>query len=465
MKNTIQRAIERYNQLNIDELLKEEILKRREEYAFIFTYPPPAILSNISEDHIFIDFNRNKVRKASIYVHVPFCTGKCTYCYFCKTNYKSSKFSIKSYLNLIKKEILLWQKYIDVTRLDIGSIHFGGGTPTCLEEYQLIDLIGYIKDIFDFKSGREITVESSPETLLKNDRKLDVLLDIGVNRLNIGIQSFNNDILKNIGRRHNDIQAKEAVLLAKERGFDNINIDLMYGLPGQTLKSWEKSLNIAGGLELESYSFYRLRKHPDGRYHDINNFPAEKDIVIMQLMISEKFLNMGYKQASYHKFAKKKNFVQKQIIQKRGIKDNELLSFGPSAYGYFNNTLFWNTRSLEEYKMFISKDRFPVWKGSILNKMEKISKSMVLGIHTPKGIDKLSFAKVFGVSPEHYFHDILVQLERLNLLQLTEENIKLTYRGIIFANDICSLFYSEIVKQKLAALGLKHGIFFNKFKY
>lgn len=350
---------------------KMQIHKDYKEYAFTFSYPPPQSLYKIDEsnfDCVELDDEIN------IYIHIPYCTGKCSYCYFCC--YELNKCTVKKseYVSLLRHEIKLARnKY---GKKIVSSIHIGGGTPTTLTELEFEEIFKCLFDNFAIKENIEITCESSPETVtLKKMRKL---IDLGVNRLNIGIQCFNDDTLRIINRRHNSEVAIKAIEIAKSAGFKNINIDLMYGLPNQTLEDWKKTLDIANALEVQSISAYRLRLHPKSKLNEYDNLKHDDRMLEFYFTLVNKMEEFGFIQASSHKFSRQENTIQKQIISKRGIKKNELLSFGLSSYGYIGNILYWNSRTIEEYKNKINRNVLPYSLGYVLNESEQKSKSCVL---------------------------------------------------------------------------------------
>ena len=188
---------------------------------------------------------------AGVYIHIPFCKSRCRYCDFFSTTMLHLR---QAYTEAVKDEILLRRGYLDGQTIE--SIYFGGGTPSLLETKQIRSLLDTLKENYDIASSAEITMEANPADL--DTDKLKALRDIGVNRLSIGIQSFNDRHLALLGRRHNAAEAEEAVANAKNAGFSNVSIDLIYGIPHQTLDDLESDINKALSLDVQHISTYNL---------------------------------------------------------------------------------------------------------------------------------------------------------------------------------------------------------------
>jgi oxygen-independent coproporphyrinogen III oxidase len=437
---------------------ENRIYKDIKEYAFTFVYPPPQALHNINYCNLPDQNERDINKPVNVYLHIPFCTGKCKYCYFCAYELSNSPVKKFEYVNCLCKEIeLINRRY---GKLNIRSIHFGGGTPTVLtdEEFELIFEVMY--NNMNISTGIEITCESSPETLTSD--KVKFLFGLGVNRLNIGIQTLNDSLLKSINRRHNSKQALDAIDIAHNNGFTNINVDLMYGLPGQTFELWKDNLKQITRLGLQSISTYRLRIHPNGRLANDKNLHQEYELIRMYVELLQIMDEAGYMQSSSHKFTLEREFVQKQIISKRGIKDNELVPIGMSSYGYMGNMLYWNCRDINSYRQKLANSELPCALGYELDKREQMSKVCVLGIHNLDGINITVFEQFFGIKFGAIFNQLVDYLKSRELIIISDGKLKLTKLGMIFADEIAIQFYSENIKDNLNKKGLRYGIFFDE---
>ena len=448
-----------YNQL-VDDAKKiqknnVQIHKDYKEYAFTFSYPPPQSLYEIDES-IFNCVELDD--EVNIYIHIPYCTGKCSYCYFCC--YEINKCNVKKseYVSLLCHEIELARSRYGMK--NVASVHIGGGTPTTLTEFEFEKVFECLHRNFIIDQNIEITCESSPETVtLKKMRKL---IELGVNRLNIGVQCFNDDILKKINRRHNSDVAIEAIENAKAAGFKNINIDLMYGLPTQTLEDWEKTLDIANELQVQSISAYRLRLHPKSKLEEFETLKQDDKMLEFYFTLVKKMEEFGFIQASSHKFSRKENTIQKQIISKRGIKNNELLSFGLSSYGFVGNILYWNSRTIEEYKKNIIRNLLPYSLGFVLDELEQKSKSCVLGIHNYKGVNIEDYNEYFKSDFENDFKKQIAFCKENHLAKIENEHFSLSKLGMAFSDEIAIMFYSDNVKKLLSEKEKRYGMFFDE---
>ena len=429
------------------------IKKNEKNYAFTFIYPPSKVLYPVNE---YME-KTGEVIEANLYIHIPYCTGRCTYCYFGCYSIGKAPVLEQQYVEKLCREMeLLNAKY---GKVKILSIHFGGGTPTTLTNDQVDIVFAKIRECFTVKDGIEITMESSPETLTES--KLVCMIKNGVNRLNIGIQTLNDDLLKSINRRHDANTALQGIKSAKAIGINNINVDVMYGLKGQTMEDWLYTLNTVLDMGLQSISTYRLRIHPKGKIKDDIEFFDEDKAIEMYIAMLDIMNKYRFYQCSSHKFAIKEEMAQKQIINKRGIGKSTLISVGMAAYGNVDNIVYWNERTMEKYVGRINKGDLPVSIGYVLDKTEEMAKVCVLGIHNVNGINLVNFKDKFGVDIRDVYGDLIDKLIKTDLIEISATNLKPSKLGMIFADEIATEFYSDKVKEKLDLLGDKYGIFFD----
>lgn len=430
-----------------------DIKKNEKNYAFTFIYPPSKVLYPVNDC-----FEKTvEVSEANLYIHIPYCTGRCTYCYFGCYRIGNAPVLEEKYVEKLCREMeLLNDKY---GKVKILSIHFGGGTPTTLTNSQIIKVFRKLRECFDIEPGIEITFESSPETLTES--KLKCMIDNGVNRLNIGIQTLNNDLLKSLNRRHDAQTALQGIKTAKILGINNINVDVMYGLKGQTIEDWLYTLNTILDIGIQSISTYRLRIHPKGKMkEDITCFDEDKAIE-MYVAMMDVMNKYGFYQCSSHKFAVKEEMAQKQIVNKRGIGKNTLISVGMAAYGNVDNIVYWNERTMEKYVERIDKGELPVSIGYVLDQTEEMAKVCVLGIHNVNGINLVKYREKFGEDIRLAYGDLIDRLVAVGLIEISDTHLKPSKLGMIFADEIATEFYSDNVKKQLGLLGDKYGIFFD----
>lgn len=459
----IRNSIRMLSSFDLETLKSNGFYREAKTYSYVFQYPPSTSLSALSEDQIVFLIPENVIkRKLGLYVHIPYCTGSCTYCYFAQFSKSVAPIEISEYLSLVKDEIDLTIQQLFLKDTEVTSIAFGGGTPTCMSIKETKNILPWIYGKFKHQPDIEVSFEASPETITgENSEYLCDLFLLNVNRISIGIQSFEDNLLKSLKRRHNSVIAINAITGARHAGFSNINIDLMYGLPEQTLLDWEATLCKTTELAPESISLYRLRIHPDSQLATIkkNIYPDEEMILVMYMMSVLHFINFGYIQASSHLFVLEEKYIQKHVTEKQGINDHELLGVGLSAYSYINKYFYWNHFSIADYKLSIESKKRPVAIGIKLSEEEQQRKAMVLGMHEYRGVNRHHFKQRFSVFPEDLFKSELDRLIALGLIDMSEDKISLMPKGLLFADEICTEFYSPEVKKKIAQKGAhRYGI-------
>lgn len=448
----------------LDDLKGQGFFREAYTYSYVFQYPPSVALHAIQLDSVLENYDPVKTRqmKTGLYVHIPYCTGSCIYCYFTRYPNTSSIIPTSEYLALIKKEIALGKnrKYLD--DVSISTIAFGGGTPTFLSADQIRDILDYIGTSLSVTNKAEISFEASPETIQNGNRGvLQAMLQSGVNRISLGIQAFNQHLLDFLGRRHDVSMAIKAISAIRDAGCDNLNIDLMYGLPGQSLQDWESTLCTSTDLLPESISLYRLRIKPGQHTRlllDVS-LPTEESCMLMYVMAVLHLVRHGYIQAASHLFVRDARYIQRHVTEKQGVEECNLIGLGVSAYSYFNSCFYWSDFSLEGYARHIQANLCPVGVGAALSIEEQQRKVMVLGMHEYRGISRSSFGKRFHRYPEELFALEISRLTTLGLLSVSEASICPTDLGYLFADELCTEFYSDAVKTTIAAKAVhRYGI-------
>ncbi len=454
----IDRSIRAINDSHIEKIWQAGIRRDPLNYHSTVMYPPLKAMNTITERQIYSHF-QNKYKDFTLYVHIPFCSGKCTFCYFYQLE-KPTDGTITRYLDAIKKEIKIsGNKIIDrLGRINIKSIFFGGGSPTVLSKAQFEGLIDTIKQQFTISEEIEITVEIHPELMRCNSRALlESYFANKVNRLNIGIQSFDDNILRTTNRRHTAKEGTEVFELAREIGFRNINIDLLYPLPDLTPKIWEETLNRAFALEPESITTYftairkpsslfqLLHKHPD-------RFPNEYTNHLFRIMTIEKAKEKGYDHRKLTDWFVKPRDGFHYNHQKNEVKRTEeiqLLSFGSGVFSYLNHFQFFNYPNIQKYCGMLKEDTLPIWKGIKLTKEERLARAMVLGMKSGEvNINKIEKRLTIDVMKK--YNSLLKKLEGLGLLEIKNGTIRLSEKGMLFADEVAIQFITKKMRIKLS---------------
>lgn len=380
------------------------------------------------------------MKKLGIYVHIPFCKQKCYYCDF--VSYANCDKKVEEYIRALKAEIREESKNINSEDYIINTIYIGGGTPSFINEKYISEIVYEIKENYNVEKDAEITIEVNPGTV--NEEKLKEYVKIGINRLSIGLQSTKNELLKGIGRIHTYEEFLNCYNLARKVGFKNINVDLMLALPNQTLENVEESLKEVIKLKPNHISFYSLIVE--------ENTPIEKMIEQGKLALpNEEIERKMYWKAK--KILEENNYIHYEIsnFAKKGYESKhnlncwnqkEYLGFGVAAHSYFENKRYCNTNSIEEYCKNINEEKLN--KNRIICEIqteeEKKKEYMLLGLRKIEGVDIQEFKNKFVENPIYKFHKELEKLVNEDLIEIDLNKIKLTNKGLDFANLVWEEF-------------------------
>ena len=377
-------------------------------------------------------------KEIGIYIHIPFCMKKCYYCDF--ISYPDKINLQEQYIESLKKEIENRKEELKNTY--ISTIYIGGGTPSFIEEKYIKDILDKIKEVDTDNNEKEITIEVNPGTV--NQEKLRTYKKIGINRLSIGLQSTNNEELKTIGRIHTYKQFLDTYKLARKEEFKNINIDLMLGLPNQKIQDLKQTMQKVINLKPEHISVYSLIIE-EGTIIEKKiknkelNLPDEELERQMYWYTKNTLEINGYNQYEISNFSKK-GFESKHNLN--CWKQKEYLGFGVAAHSYLNKTRYSNICNIEEYIKNIQNGNQS--KNKIIHEIQTIEEQkkeyMLLGLRTIEGIKIQEFKEKFAQNPILIFRKELEKLVKENLINIDGDNIKLTNKGLDFANIVWEEF-------------------------
>lgn len=367
-----------------------------------------------------------------LYVHIPFCLKRCNYCDF--VSYTYTQELVEGYLLALSAEMrLLSEKY---HRPTVETIYLGGGTPTCLAGETLAEIIEQILVNFTLVKGGEISCEVNPGTFSETD--LRILRLAGVNRLSIGAQSFNPDELRALGRIHQREQILTTYSAARAVGFRNLNLDLIFAIPGQRLIKWRDSLQAVLDLAPEHLSLYNLkleegtafyRDYLEGRLQPV---AEEIDLLMYKEAIST-LKNSGYQHYEISNFARP-GFISRHNLSYWHYKP--FLALGPGAHGFDGRLRYANTVSLDRYQAEIKSRRLPWEQVLPLTPEDLMAEFLMMGLRVISGIDLLEFEQRFGQSLITVYGAQVKKLLDLGLVELTTEKLALTERGIFLGNEV-----------------------------
>jgi oxygen-independent coproporphyrinogen-3 oxidase len=390
-----------------------------------------------------IDLNQPNAKKGGLYIHIPFCVQKCPYCDF----YSITDLSrTRPFLSALLKEM----EMVQPTETQFDTIYIGGGTPSILAEEEIAKLLETTQHLFRANSNSEITIEVNPGTV--DLEKLSCYKTAGINRINIGVQSFNNSHLAFLGRIHNKEKASTAIEQSQRAGFDNIGLDLIYGLPDQTEDDWIMDLQTAIGFKPEHLSCYMLtyEKGTDMwnkmKRKDFYPLPDERVARLFEHTIA--FLeDNGYTQYEISNFSKSVSEDHLNYASKHNQKYwtfASYIGFGPSAHSHTEPKRSWNVRSIEKYIDLLNEGKKPIDGEETLTREQMMTESIYLGLRKTNGIDVGTFNNKFSISFNSLFEEVIADLTDKELISVDKEKCKLTRKGMLFLDSIASLFIDNV---------------------
>ncbi|MEY8445327.1 radical SAM family heme chaperone HemW [Enterococcus ratti] len=378
-------------------------------------------------------------QKVSAYIHIPFCEHICYYCDFNKVFLEGQP--VDEYVEMLLKEMQLMLEQHPVKQLN--TLYVGGGTPTSLSVKQLDRLLSGIRNSLPFKAGKEFTVEANPGDLTQE--KLRVMKNYGVNRLSMGVQTFDNRLLKKIGRKHTTEDVYQTMRFLETENFKNVSIDLIYALPGQTLEGYKATLDQALALDLPHYSLYSLILENktmfmnwvrQGRLH-LPDQETETQMFEETIEAMEKY---GRSQYEISNFAFKGYESQHNLMY---WNNNHYFGFGAGASGYLGNKRYRNKGPIQHYLRPLRANKLPVLEVETLSRKNQIEEEMFLGLRKKSGLSKKHFYERYHQSIDALYSEVLTDLESKGLLINESERVYLTSKGIFLGNNVFEQFLLE----------------------
>ncbi|EDW20144.1 oxygen-independent coproporphyrinogen III oxidase [Bacillus pumilus] len=375
------------------------------------------------------------------YIHIPFCEHICHYCDFNKFFIKTQP--VDEYLAALEKEM---QHTIEQKgEQELKTIFIGGGTPTSLTVSQLDQLMTSIHRVLKpSKNLVEFAVEANPDEL--SLEKLHVLKEAGVNRLSFGVQTFEDDLLKKIGRVHQKKDVLTSFERARAVGFDNISLDLMFGLPHQEKHHVMNSLETAFSLGAEHYSVYSLIVEPKTVFYNLMQKgklhlpPQEREAEMYELVMDE-MERHGLHQYEISNYAKPGFESQHNLTY---WSNEDYFGFGAGAHGYVDGIRNVNAGPVKHYLELIEQTGFPYKETHQVTKAEQIEEEMFLGLRKIEGVKSADFQAKYGASPEALFPSVLEELEEKGLIVKDDIGIRLTRKGKLLGNEVFQAFLGEL---------------------
>lgn len=380
------------------------------------------------------------MKELGIYIHIPFCKQKCYYCDF--VSYANKEEKIQEYIECLQKEIEMESEKYKNEEYEITTIYIGGGTPSFIDASYIERIINTIKQNYKLYENPEITIEVNPGTI--NEEKIRKYKDIEINRISIGLQTTKDNLLKQIGRIHTYEEFLNCYKIVKKIGIDNINVDLMLGLPNQTLEDLKEGLIEVINLKPNHISLYSLILEENTILEkmvrqNMAKLP-EEDLEREMYWTTKNILEEnGYIHYEISNFSKK-GYESKHNLNCWNQK--EYLGFGVAAHSYIKNKRYCNTNNIEEYIKNVQNGKILNNRTicEIQNKIEEQKEYMLLGLRKIQGVDIQEFKNKFIDNPIYIFHKELEKLVKEELVEIDLNQIKLTSKGLDFANLVWEEF-------------------------
>lgn len=376
---------------------------------------------------------------SSLYIHIPFCVKRCVYCDFVSGVYDPGKAAV--YVEALKKEISGIP-----AGTPLNTIYIGGGTPTALSSDRLSDLVNHVFNHFQCADRYEATIEANPGTV--NRKKLTALRTAGINRISIGVQSFHNKELALLGRTHSSEEAEQAVLLARDAGFENTGIDLIYGIPGQDSENWKKSIKKTVDLGPRHISAYELTAErgtvldgllKEGQSGGRFNLPHEEEIIEMYTYAVDCLTSSGYVHYEISNFARP-GFLCRHNLNywDRG----EYYGLGLGAHSFTGNRRFHNTTDFDDYVKTVYGNSGAVPESEAITGEKALSEAIFLGLRKTGGINLNTVSATLGTDIASTHLDLIHELQQADLVNFDNKtsHLCLTLKGILLSNEIFARF-------------------------
>lgn len=370
-------------------------------------------------------------KRIGLYVHIPYCRQKCNYCDF--NSYASMEGTVPEYFNALNNEI---SSYSDMLQgFTVKTVFIGGGTPSYVDSKYVHQLMSSLNRQMNIECDAEISIETNPGTL--TEEKLSVYREAGINRLSIGLQVWQNSLLKYLGRIHNIEDFTTNYKLALKAGFNNINVDLIFGIPGQSIKEWTDTIDNISQLDITHLSCYSLKIEegtPFGLQLEKGKLKAVEDELDREMywLAIEKLRSSGFKQYEISNFAREGYECRHNLVYWNA---EEYVGLGAGAHSYFNKKRFNNAEDIYRYSSLIKNNESSIENVQAIDEQDAMSEYMILRLRLVEGVCSRDFEQRFGVSLTTKYSK---QIERLALSGLADFNgnrLTLTQKGLDLANQ------------------------------
>jgi oxygen-independent coproporphyrinogen III oxidase len=377
-----------------------------------------------------VDINESRT-DLGIYLHIPFCLKRCHFCAFYLVMHEEQR--VEQFLHALEKEIALYALQVDMSRRTVSTVYVGGGTPTALLPGQLSKILAVMTSKFSLSEKCEITVEATPESLTVE--YAHILQQSGVTRLSVGIQSFDPQERMRLGLSGTIAEAVLGVQRAKQAGFSNVNVDLIYGIPGQSLQSWERTLTQVLELNSSHLSCYALSLEEGTRFHkEFRRGTFERmdpdDEACFQHRAETRLETAGFHRYEISNWAKPGFACQHNLRYWRGL---EYLGLGPSAQSYVSESRFGNVSNVDQYSKQLEAGKLPIVEREDLPGFQQVKERIVFGLRLLEGVP---IDWIQGISQDEAWWATFNNLVEDDYLLQANSRVRLTRKGRQFADTV-----------------------------
>lgn len=379
----------------------------------------------------------SEAQPSSLYIHIPFCRAKCHYCDF--NSYPGLEALYEPYVAAVIAELAQWVE--EWPELEWQTIYIGGGTPSVLAPEQMARLLAGCGTSWRVAESAEITQEANPGTM--DSAQLVALRRLGITRLSLGVQSLDDGLLRLLGRIHTAQEAVDTFRLARQAGYDNINLDLMYGLPGQSLAQWQETLRTALALRPDHLSLYALTLHeetPLAQQIACGALPAPDDDMAAEMYTwaRHELQAQGWLHYELSNWAARPESICRHNLTY--WLDQPYLGIGAGAHSYVGRRRFWNVNQPDVYIQRITVGERPVAGAEQIDAATEMAEMMMLGLRLIEGVSYRRFRQRFGCDLREIYATELDALTRYDLIHVEPERVRLTERGYLLGNEVFERF-------------------------
>ena len=378
----------------------------------------------------------NTNKSIGLYIHIPFCNSKCSYCDF--NSYAGKLHWQDRYFKALEKELSLYAEKVNAMygHSTVETVFVGGGTPSAVDAQHIYNILNHCRRQLNIGAAAELSMESNPGTLTAE--KLHIYREAGITRISMGLQAAQPHLLKFLGRRHTAQQFAEGVQLAKQAGFTNLNGDVIFGIPGQTMQHWKETLELLVNLQIQHISAYSLKIEEGTLFGDMYEKgtlkPVEDELdremyhYAIQYLKEHGLNHYELSNFSVPSFECKHNLIYWQ--------EREYIGLGAGAHSFLNNKRFSNEAKLETYIQMVEDGLIPVIEDIEVTREDEMAEYMFLGLRLLKGVSEKEFVDRFGVSMKKKYNAQIDKLCKAGLVSLDNETVKLTTKGLDLANIV-----------------------------